>query len=158
MQARAHVLGGVTAGTAVAVYTDYDPLLSFGAAIVGSLLPDIDHGKSKIANSNSIMRLLSFVVTLLFTHRTFTHSLVFMALIWFLLRSMPDVAFGFLAGMASHLLLDAMTKNGIKLFWPLPVTFRIPFYIRTGGAVERVVEIALCVINIYLLLNLFGLK
>lgn len=148
MEFRTHFIGGVAAGMAVVVYTDAHPLWTVGAAMVGSLLPDIDHGKSKISNSNVITQLLSFVVNLFFTHRTFTHSLVFLLLLLWPLSYAPIIAPGFLAGVASHLLLDAMTKNGIKLFWPLPLNFRIPFYIRTGGVAERFVEMLLigCII------------
>lgn len=155
MQGKTHIIGGVAAGLLVTKYAELNPLITVGAATIGALLPDIDHGQSKLSRSNPILTLLSSLVNVFFTHRTFTHSLVFLGLMWWLLATwVPLILYGFIAGMASHLLLDAVTKNGIKLFWPLPVTFRIPLYIRTGGAVENIVAVLLMLGIVYLLADL----
>lgn len=61
----------------------------------------------------------------------------------------PAVSIGVLAGMVSHYILDAATKNGIKLLYPSKVTVRFPFTTRTGGAAEYLVLTALPVIVVY---------
>lgn len=43
-------------------------------ATMASLLPDICHMRSKIGRR---LKLISFIIRLLFGHRTFTHSLIF---------------------------------------------------------------------------------
>lgn len=56
-------------------------------------------------------------------HRGFTHSIA--ALMLFTLCSAqiyPAAANAFCAGYASHLLLDLLNKNRLRLFWPLKKT------------------------------------
>lgn len=152
MEGRTHIVGGVAAGLALASYSALDPFVIVGAAVVGSLLPDIDHAKSKISTSNPIMSLVSAVVNIFFTHRTFTHSAVFLVLVGYLfyrLDWLPGLLPGMVVGIASHLILDAMTKQGIKFLWPLNATIRIPLFIRTGSGVERVVEVLLLAAAVY---------
>ncbi len=51
------------------------PLL-FGAAAVGSLLPDIDHPKAMLNNVSPIFKLAFAAPSLLLSHRGFSHSLL----------------------------------------------------------------------------------
>lgn len=156
MEGRTHIIGGVAAGLGLATVSQFDPVLVTGAAALGAIVPDICHTGSKIGRK---LPLLSKTVSMIFGHRTFTHSLLFLGLAAWLMLWLPihlAIVAGILVGMASHLILDAVTKNGIKLFYPLPITFRIPLYIRTGGAVEQFVAVGLIVLCIYWGLEVFG--
>src|SRR5690606_5860825 len=86
-------------------------------------------------------------------HRMFSHSLLGMAifglllhylLIWvntFVLVDMHIVWWAVMIGFGSHLIADALTKQGIPLFFPLPWEFGIPpielLRMKTGGFTEK---------------------
>lgn len=149
MTGKTHIVGGVASGMALASVTPLDPTTLVFAGAVGGLLPDICHGGSKIGRKFPI---LSKIINTIFGHRTFTHSLLFLLLVWIVLEMLipiDAIKVGVLVGMISHLILDAATKNGIKLLYPLQVTVRFPVTTRTGGAVEYIVLFALTLITVY---------
>ncbi|SDM92330.1 metal-dependent hydrolase [Sediminibacillus halophilus] len=149
MTGKTHIIGGIAACVVTSRFTAYDPLLLTTAGIFGSLLPDICHGGSKIGRK---VPFLSKIVSTLFGHRTFTHSLLFLFLIQVLLSlfHLPDgITAGVLVGAASHLLLDAATKNGIKLLYPFQMTFRLPLTVRTGGPAENGILAVLVLLIVY---------
>lgn len=149
MTGKTHIIGGITASLAFAQTSNYDAVLLVGAGVVGALIPDICHSGSKIGKK---LPLLSKIISAIFGHRTFTHSLLFLFLIGILLNSFvanESIIAGILVGMASHYVLDMATKNGIKLLYPLKVTVRFPITTRTGGAVEDVVFAALSLLTVY---------
>ena len=149
MTGKTHIIGGIAASLAYAQFTNHDPLIMVGAGIIGALLPDICHGGSKIGRK---LPLLSKLINMIFGHRTFTHSLLFLVIIAWLLNSfIPNEAViaGFLAGMVSHYVLDMATKNGIKLFFPITLTVRFPLTTRTGSKVENVVFSILTLVSFY---------
>lgn len=149
MTGKTHILGGIAASLAYAQMTNHDPIIMVSAGIVGALLPDICHSGSKIGRK---LPILSKLVNMLFGHRTFTHSLLFLVMIAWLLNSfIPNdaVKAGFLAGMVSHYVLDMVTKNGIKLFFPLSMTVRLPLTTKTGSKVESLVFSILALVSFY---------
>lgn len=149
MTGKTHITGGIAASLAFAQITNYDPVILLCTGTIGALLPDICHGGSKIGRSFPV---LSKLINTLFGHRTFTHSLLFLLLIGVLLNALSAneaAAAGLLVGMASHLVLDMATKNGIKLFFPLKVTVRFPITATTGGLAEYAVFAVLSVLAVY---------
>lgn len=149
MTGKTHIIGGITASLAFAQTSNYEVVLLVGAGVVGALIPDICHGGSKIGKK---LPLLSKIISTIFGHRSFTHSLLFLFLIGILLNTYvanESIVAGILVGMASHYVLDMATKNGIKLLYPLKVTVRFPLTTRTGGAVEDVVFAALSLLTVY---------
>src|SRR5690606_21165216 len=120
------------------------------------LIPDICHGGSKIGRSFPVV---SKIINTLFGHRTFTHSLVFLLLAALLFQTfLPNeaIAAGLLVGMASHLLLDMATRNGIKLFFPFKLTVRFPLTVKTGGTAEYVIFALLSLLTVYFGSYAFG--
>ncbi len=84
-----------------------------------SLLSDIDSSKSKFGRK--------FIFSFLFKHRGILHSiypLIFLYLI---------NIYAFL-GYSSHLILDSLTKKGIK---PFNTKFKIKGFIKTGSIFEK---------------------
>ncbi|SER68954.1 metal-dependent hydrolase [Psychrobacillus sp. OK032] len=149
MTGKTHIIGGITASLAFAQVSNYDTVLLVGAGVVGALIPDICHGGSKIGRT---LPLLSKIISSIFGHRSFTHSLLFLFLMGILLNSFvtnESIVVGILVGMASHYILDMATKNGIKLLYPIKVTVRFPITTKTGGAVEDVVFAALSLLTVY---------
>ncbi|RNF40175.1 metal-dependent hydrolase [Planococcus salinus] len=149
MTGKTHITGGIAASLAFAQITDYDPAILLLTGVVGSLLPDICHGGSKMGRT---FPLLSKTINMIFGHRTFTHSLLFLFLVNLLLQTFitnDSVIAGLMVGMASHLLLDMVTKNGIKLFFPWKLTVRSPITATTGGHAEYAVFAVLSLLSVY---------
>ncbi|ASB90755.1 metal-dependent hydrolase [Bacillus sonorensis] len=149
MTGKTHIMGGVASCTAVAYFYGYDPVFMTASGVLGALIPDICHTKSKIGRK---LPILSTLVSSIFGHRTFTHSLLFLLLTAFaahLYFANQSILVGLMAGMASHLLLDAGTTNGIKLFFPSSIRIRLPLYIKTGGKAEQGVMAALTILSCY---------
>lgn len=147
MTGKTHIVGGTASCVALASVAAYDPAPLIIAGAAGGLLPDICHSGSTIGRK---VPLLSKLVSTIFGHRTFTHSLLFLALVGILLSVFSPyeaVNVGILLGMASHFILDAVTKDGIKLLYPWKVTVRFPVTTKTGGAVEYLVFGALALVT-----------
>ncbi|MFC1286199.1 metal-dependent hydrolase [Bacillus paralicheniformis] len=156
MTGKTHIMGGVASCTAAAYFYGYDPVFMTASGVIGALIPDICHTKSKIGRR---LPVLSAVVSSVFGHRTFTHSLLFLLITAFaahLYFTDQSILFGLMAGMASHLLLDAGTVNGIKLFFPSAIKVRLPLYIKTGGKAEQGVLAVLTVVSCYFIANLIA--
>lgn len=145
MQGKTHILGGIATGT---VYLHYvgpvdGEVLFFTGLMFGSLLPDIDHKSSKIGRA---VPLIDDIISSAFGHRTFTHSLLFIFLGYWLFQaiSLPEsLELGMLLGIVSHIFLDMLTVGGVKFFWPWKIRIRIPFGVKSGGAFEQVIIIFL---------------
>ncbi|MCY1117957.1 metal-dependent hydrolase [Bacillus safensis] len=158
MTGKTHIMGGIAASTAVAYYYGFDPVTMAAAGSAGALIPDLCHTKSKIGRK---FPLLSTLISSVFGHRTFTHSLLFLLIIYFLATTyIPNdsLSIGLLVGMASHLILDAGTVNGIKFLFPASIKVRLPFYVKTGSAGEQVVLAALTVVTCYYIAVICGIS
>lgn len=86
MTGKTHVSAGLLVGALTTEHfqTDlFSTVTVICLSVVSSLLPDICHTGSKIGRK---LKLLSLIIRLLFGHRTFTHSLLFIGIIVFLLN------------------------------------------------------------------------
>jgi len=149
MQGNTHIVGGITASLAFAQFSNDNPLVLVGAGVIGALLPDICHRGSKIGRT---FPLIAKLVTTVFGHRSFTHSLLFLFLIGMLLHTFipyKSISIGILLGMASHVLLDMGTKKGVKLFFPVSISVRLPLTTKTGSKVEKVVFTLLTMLSVF---------
>ncbi|AMG62416.1 metal-dependent hydrolase [Staphylococcus lugdunensis] len=114
-------------------------------ATMASLLPDICHMRSKIGRR---LKLISFIIRLLFGHRTFTHSLIFVFLIasaLVLIHSPLYYLVSIIGGLLSHVILDMLTPRGVQLFYPLPQNIHFPITVKTGGWMDLSLATALTV-------------
>ena len=159
MMGQTHLAGGVAlaitceAASRVMGFTLFDSHLALdtesgiavmtavGLAGIASLLPDLDHPKSKASNLNIITRMISAVVRSVTTHRGLTHwiltCLAFTGIVYLV---WPFLAIWFFIGYASHLLLDMMTISGIKVLKPFSsqTCYLLPKFLRfrTGAWAE----------------------
>lgn len=158
MTGKTHIMAGITATTVIAAMTDtYQPEWFIAAGAAGGLLPDICHSGSKIGRR---FPAISKVVNTIFGHRTFTHSLLFLALLAFILSkfvSNPSITMGLLVGVSTHLILDATTKQGIKLLYPAKIAIRFPITTRTGGKVEGILLLVLTLVTLYYANSMIGI-
>lgn len=142
MTGRSHLILGLAAGAAYAALLQ-PSLQSAGlmmlAGAIGGLLPDADCPKSMIngyiPGSGIVLGLTGI------RHRTFTHSLPFLALLWavWFAASVPipyPLMLAGSAGFLSHIAADMTTSEGVPLFYPIRFNWRIlpRFMLRYGGA------------------------
>ncbi len=121
-------------------------MLTIGAGMFGSLLPDLDHPGSILGREAP---LISSGITLFLGHRGPMHSILAAFIIWvgawglaarflgatsFLTPWLVAIALGYL----SHLALDALNPSGVPVLWPLKKHVRIPL-VTTGSAMEKLV-------------------
>jgi len=152
MMARAHMIAGATSW---AVYRYFMPELAFvnlqqtiglmTLCAFAALLPDIDHPNSTLGrNIYPVSKLISMV----FGHRGFTHSLLALCgMIYLLVRIDPHQEYGLLItcvsiGYLSHLVGDVITPAGLPLFYPIKHRFKTPLTIKAGGVGESFIVTA----------------
>lgn len=132
------------------IFKEYIPIEgSFVVAILllifGSLLPDIDHPKSKLGRYFPLSRFMK--------HRAwYTHSFIgaFLIPLPFLLIGKSYYILVAL-GCLSHVLADTLTPGGTKILFPL-VNRRLSLNLtKTGGAGENLI---LVLGSIYILFNI----
>lgn len=144
MMGKTHAITGLAAGLSYAAVTksaETTPIAAYAVAYFAALLPDLDQFSS-MAGRYMAAKPAGFVMRR-FRHRTFTHSLVGMALftafafgVWLLIESWTgrglSVAFPILAsiGYISHPFADSFNKQQIALFWPFK-----PFGIEWWGPI-----------------------
>ncbi|WCK57721.1 metal-dependent hydrolase (plasmid) [Aneurinibacillus sp. Ricciae_BoGa-3] len=165
MNYKTHVIGGFSAGVFANEYLlphtnalyHLSPILMgsifVAGSVMGSKVPDIDHRGSHTGRNHQVA---SFAVNTMFGHRGITHSPIFvmgmMALLMFLSKMFLSgifqalgnyFAIGFGIGIASHLLLDALTVGGIPLLYPFSKKKFHMLPLRTGGFLEKVFAVLL---------------
>jgi inner membrane protein len=107
--------------------------------VVGSLLPDLDQASNRLWDLLPAGNLMGKIFRRLFlSHRTISHSLVgfflFYKVFEFVLPKLlnPEyvniqlVFVSIMIGLASHLVGDAVTREGIPLFFPIKWKFGFP--------------------------------
>lgn len=163
MNGKTHKIGGATAAMAVATVTRYGGItynnyltlgIFVGAAVVGALIPDIDHKNSTISHESKV---LSAIVRIFCKHRGFTHSIPFLGLTVFLTALSSSIKFpyvsiamgGLTVGIFSHMLLDFLNPKGIALFAPFSdKKYGIPL-VTTGSVGEIIVRGILVIMLAY---------
>ncbi|ADQ41563.1 membrane-bound metal-dependent hydrolase [Caldicellulosiruptor acetigenus I77R1B] len=125
--------------------------LPVAVAGISALMPDIDHPDSMIGRK---VKPVSWFINKLPGHRTITHSLDFavgLCPVVLLSSNFSYWAWMFALGYVSHLLLDSLTLNGIKLSifrQDSTIGFRL---VRTGGVVDTAIFIACLLILSFLI-------
>lgn len=120
MTYKTHMLAGAAIGIATVGLFNVDVVDSglylFGA-ILGSVLPDVDHPKSWIANRTGSLKYLFAGLG----HRGMLHSLIgtFVVTVVLVLGfGINMFTMGLLWGYLSHLLMDSLNPSGVAWLWP----------------------------------------
>jgi inner membrane protein len=130
MMGYTHAAGGAFAGAVVGGAFG-DPVLGAAVGVLAGLLPDIDHPGSMLSRKVPIVPVL---VSALAGHRQLTHTVWFalgvaMLAAVFLAGLAPDrkyLAVAVFAGALSHVLLDGLTRGGVRPLAPLPLHLKGP--------------------------------
>lgn len=187
MKARTHDLAAITGLTIVVVLAPPPPLslatilVALLANQLGGIAPDIDQPTAPFWRNLPVGGFFGrFITRMMGGHRFITHSLLGLALVGFLVNLllavlhpiMPHVQteyvwWAFMIGMASHLVMDTFTKEGVPWLLPVPIKFGIPplrrLRVTTGKAAENFVIfpllilmlVIICSANYHGLLELF---
>ncbi len=173
MTARTHDLAAVTALGIVAIVT-FDTKVTLGTALIallanqlGGIAPDIDQPTAPFWRNLPVGGYFGKVIDkMLGGHRFLSHSLIGLAgfgllseiILKFLQPSLPHLNSGvvwwaFMIGLASHLVMDTFTKEGVPWLLPIPVKFGIPpvknLRITTGKNMERVLFVVILAFDMW---------
>lgn len=147
MMAASHMVMGAALWAVTAKLGGANPAepQALGAAVLGSLLPDIDHPQSWAGRK---VRVISVPLSLLVGHRGITHSAL--AVIGCLM-ALATLGMGLMAapiviGYLSHLLADGLTPSGVPLLWPSRRRFTLNLC-QTGSLMEMLVVAAIAVLG-----------
>lgn len=185
MMARTHETGGSLTGlvwiSIIQPHSFITMAVMICSATIGSLLPDIDHGSSKLAHSNFLMRTLCTTINGIFGHRGLIHSplaCLGFGIAGFLLTNLCGgfvlhlfsqlgfgmnvdlsyyaviIGIGFLLGSLNHLVYDSFNDAGIKWLQPFSDKRISLLPITTGSIFETVfmcVSIGLNLLLLYVL-------
>ena len=127
-------------------FTGGNEIIFFILVLLGSVLPDIDDGKSKIKKASGI---LGSMISFLFKHRGIFHSLIFALGLFFLTKYVwrGYYAWGLFIGYLAHLLGDALTPMGIQFLYPFS-SWKIRGPIKVGSLGEKVILFSLIILVI----------
>lgn len=146
---KTHLAFGFLIGLfAISYFSPTNQVLFMALCLFGSLLPDIDHPRSKLGRHVKI-------ISVLFEHRGFFHSgfaIVGLVVLMLYFIDMNVYALAIIIGYASHILIDMTTKEGIMLLHPFS-KFRIRGLVRTGASFEYLILCALLLVDAYMLVK-----
>ncbi len=122
-------------------------------ALFFSILPDIDVSKSKIGRKN---RIISKIIGFVFGHRGIFHSVYIPLILLFIFYNNinNEIGIAILLGYFSHLAADALTKQGIRPFYPL-INMRINGFFKTNSLLEKIFFLILVFLDAALLLRYY---
>lgn len=113
-------------------------IAGFLVAGLASALPDLDHATSTVGRY-----IPDWVREVMGGHRMLTHSLLSIAVMWWLTRFLLDdtiIANAMAVGWAGHIAIDCLTKQGCGLLYPLVKRkFRIGWMVTGSEAEDRFV-------------------
>ncbi len=147
MMGRTHLAAGAAAGVILAGAVPQLGVPVLAAALIGSILPDLDYPYSKLGRR---LKPISYLMFWTFGHRGGTHSLLFMLLVSALLAALSrPVGLALGAGIATHLLADAISYGhgqrfttrgaGVPLAWPLTDRKTGLRLVKVNGLLENLV-------------------
>ena len=149
---RTHLAFGLLLGLLLVDKFNLDKWLFLLLILLGSALPDIDHPKSKIGKNFGF---LSKIINFIFGHRKWIHSIFFLIVLSFLIRSLfNDLWIPFFIGYFSHLFIDGFTLNGINFIYPLK-QLRLQGFIETGNKWETILFLIFAFFDLLLLYIVF---
>jgi inner membrane protein len=123
-------------------------IIFFAFLLLATFFVDIDTKSSRFGK-NILLRPLQWIIS----HRGFFHSILALSIFSAIIYSFNKSAgLGFFTGYLLHLLLDALTPNGIKFFWPIS-NFKISFFIKSGSIIEEIIFVLVLLGDVFLIVS-----
>lgn len=143
-----HLTFSLLVGLLASVFFGIGQLYFIVLVVLFGLIPDIDTHKSKVGKKIPI---ISFILKIIFGHRGIFHSVFIPILLFFAFSYLGFYLMGLavLLGYLSHILLDALTPSGVKLFWPF--RFKMKGFIKTNSILEKILFLILCIADVYII-------
>ena len=117
-----------------------------------SIFPDIDERSSKIGKK---YKFASGIINFLFGHRGFFHSIYIPLILYFIFYNVNhEIGIAILAGYFSHLLMDAITRHGIRPLYPI-INRKINGFVKTNSLLEKILFLIIILLILYFLLLYF---
>ena len=124
---------------------DY-PLIFVLIAVFFSIFPDIDESRSKIGRKNKIF---SIPIKFVFGHRDIFHTIYVPIILFAIIFNLSEtIGIAMIIGYASHLLMDALTKHGIRPLSPL-IRTRIYGFVKTNSVFEKLFFLLILALDLY---------
>ena len=131
-------------------YFGLNPYIFILICTIAGTLPDIDHPKSKVR-----IPIISNIINFFFGHRKLFHSIFFIIIVALIIKSIfPGYHIPFEIGYLSHIILDALTKQGINFIYPIR-QLTVKGFIKTNSFLEKVLFFVLILLNIATLIYIF---
>ncbi|MDD5650560.1 MAG: metal-dependent hydrolase [Candidatus Nanoarchaeia archaeon] len=113
-----------------------------------ALVPDIDNRDSKLGKK---VKFISYF----FNHRGILHTIFPPIILYFLFNYLGYnlIALAVLVGYSSHILIDALTLEGINFLHPFS-SFRISGFVKTGKLLEIILFLVLMGINVFFVVKM----
>ncbi len=122
-----------------------NPFVFLPVVFIATIIPDIDSKFSKIGRYK-VFRIFNFFTK----HRGIMHSFTFLFIISLIIfLFFKEIVVPFALAYSLHLLLDALTIQGISPFFPLK--FKVKGGVKTGGIKEIIFFIFFIIIDLLLL-------
>jgi inner membrane protein len=122
-----------------------NPIVTLAGFLIGIIIVDIDSKKSKIGKHWYFRPIQWFT-----KHRKFFHSFLFGLIGTGTLAILNiELAFGFLVGFLTHILLDSQTIKGVTPFHPF-ANVKVKGIIRTNGITETILFVTLLLLDLLL--------
>jgi len=114
--------------------------------ILFSIFPDIDERNSKIGKK---YKKTSAIINFIFGHRKFFHSIFIPLGLYFIFYYVNnEIGAAILIGSFSHLLMDGLTKQGIKPLYPI-IKKKINGPIKTNSVSEKLLFLIIILLILY---------
>jgi len=147
MLVKTHIAFGILLGLLGVIYFEMS-WLGFMFVLIGSVVLDVDVSSSKVGR-----KWYSRVLQLYVRHRGIVHSLIFVAVVsWLVGLWRVEVGWGLFVGFVGHLFLDCLTYRGVRLFWPL--WFKVRGSVKVGKYFEAVLFAVLVFVDVGLVVKL----
>ncbi|MBW2976361.1 metal-dependent hydrolase [Candidatus Woesearchaeota archaeon] len=125
-------------------------LLFVLTALFFSVLPDIDKPKSKIGRKNKV---ISRIINFVFGHRGLLHTIYIPVALFFIFYNLnKEMGIAILVGYFSHLIIDALTKAGIRPFYPI-FNRKVNGFFRTNSFFEKTIFLIVLLADFYIILK-----
>lgn len=110
---------------------------------ISSIIPDIDIATSFVSKKTSPA---TYAISYFFKHRGIIHSIIIPIIIFIITYTANrEIALAILLGYSSHIVLDSLTKEGIRPFSPI-TEYKIKGIIKSAGLADFMILIFLIIL------------